>query len=124
MLAATIELDTWSRGILATVCMGSAMAAFALAIVTHPRYTPHMLLVGFWSVWFGAAMWDLTVGWFDFPLVPDDWLVESLNLSAAVAVGGWAVLGLRLWHEARIVRRRDAALAEKVIAADEVEAPE
>lgn len=103
MFAVVLDLDNVSRLALAFACALSALAAGILAVVTHPRYTPHMILVSFWSVWFCIAMLDLASVRFDFPGIPDRLITANLNGSATVVVAGWALLAGRLIYDARKV---------------------
>ena len=96
-----LNVATLSRVVLALACVGSAVASGILAWVTHPKYTPHLILVSFWSLWAGGAMLTLAFERLSFPLVRQDLLIVNLNGAFIVTVGGWAFLGMRLWREAR-----------------------
>lgn len=102
-----LDLDQVSRLVLSLTCLTSATAATCLAILTHPRYAPHMVLVAFWSVWAGLAMLDLAYGGLLSSWVPTRYLVLNLNSAFTVTVGGWALFATRLWREAVVVKRAE-----------------
>ncbi len=107
------DLNDLSRVALAVVCAGSAGASAALAMMTHPKYTPHMILVAFWSLWAAAAMVTLAFGT-GFSVLPDEYLVINLNGAFIVALGGWALFAMRLWREAVLVRRAESILSRSL----------
>ncbi len=98
-----LDLNDLSRVVLAVACLASAVAAGSLAWITHPKYTPHLVLIAFWSLWAGLAMTTLAFERFTLPF-DDDLLTLNLNGAFVVVVGGWAFFAVRLWHEARLMR--------------------
>lgn len=100
-----ISLDFMSQVVLMATCLLSAGVALAFAIMTHPRYTPHMVLVAFWSLWSAAGMADLAFNRLKIPLIPDRLVLLNLNAAFTVTIGGWALFTLRLWREAAVSKR-------------------
>lgn len=107
-----INLDFLSRFVLAFACLGSCLAAGSLAWITHPKYTPHLILVSFWSAWAGMAMMSLAFPRFEFPVLGPGLLIVNLNGAFIVTVGGWSFFAVRLWNEARSTRIAHSDLAE------------
>ena len=120
-----LNLTDLSRIVLAVVCLLSAGAAGALALITHPKHTPHMILVAFWSLWAGVAMTDLALrrAGVGFEVVPLRLIVLNLNGAFSVVVGGWALFAIRLWHEAIVNRRAESLLAKALQTSMETGSP-
>ena len=104
-----MDVDLVSRIALAVAGLASSIGAGVLAVVTHPKYTPHMVLVSFWSLLFGLGMVDLAFG--GFHVFPDQFFVVGLNSSATIMTGGWAVFGMRFaWQEHKMKQINNATI--------------
>lgn len=101
-----------TRTVLVAACVLSSASALYVAIVTHPRYTPLMLLVSFWSLVVAIALTDIYIDSWQIPGISDRLFRASFNTSSTVMVGGWALFGVWVGIDANRLRKAIPAIID------------
>jgi hypothetical protein len=83
--------EVLSRLLVALMCLWTA--GVALWMARHDRqgtWRPHLVFIAFWSLMFGGGMTSLAIG------CCNEFLAEAINVSAAMTLGAWTLLVVRL----------------------------